>query len=70
VRFPGLTRRAPRAKRVGDRRLVLRNCVIDEGRPLGAVLQEKAPNHLPPLRSKAVVVSSEGLKGPKVYRVR
>ena len=51
---------APRAKRVGDRRLVLRNCVVDEGRPLGVVLQEKAPNHLPLLRSKAVVVSSEG----------
>jgi hypothetical protein len=47
---------APRAKRVGDRRLVLRNCVVDEGRSLGVVLQGRAPNHLPLLRSKAVVV--------------
>jgi hypothetical protein len=64
VQVPGPTRRAPRAKRVGDRRLVLRNCVVDEGRSLGVVLQEKAPNHLPLLRPKAVVVSREG-KGPR-----
>jgi hypothetical protein len=40
------------------------NYVVDEGRSLGAVLQEKAPNHLPLLRPKAVVVSREG-KGPR-----
>ena len=39
------------------------NCLIDEGRPLGTVLQEKVPNHLPLLQAKAVVVSREG-KGP------
>jgi hypothetical protein len=43
----------------------LRNYVVDEGRPLGVVLQEKTPNHLPPLRAKAVVVSSEGKKARK-----
>lgn len=32
-------------------------CTKDEGRPLGAVMQVKAPNHLKLLRSKAVVVS-------------
>jgi len=35
---------------------------MEEG-PLGTVLQEKVPNHLPLLQSKAVVVSREG-KGP------
>jgi hypothetical protein len=36
------------------------NYVVDEGRSLGVILQEKTPNHLPLLRSKAVVVSREG----------
>ena len=36
------------------------NCLIDEGRPLGAGLQEQAPNHLRRLWSKAMVVSAEG----------
>jgi hypothetical protein len=36
---------------------------MDEGRPLGTVLQEKVPNCLPLLHAKAVVVSREG-KGP------
>lgn len=35
----------------------VRCCTRDEGRPLGAALQEEAPNHLKLLRSKAVVVS-------------
>lgn len=39
LRFEVLFLSAPRAKRVGDARLVLRNCVVDEGRPLGVVLQ-------------------------------
>jgi hypothetical protein len=30
----------------------LRSCVVDEGRPLGIVLQEKVPNCLPLLLSK------------------
>jgi len=34
-----------------------RSCTRDEGRPLGAALQEEAPNHLKLLRPKAVVVS-------------
>jgi len=45
------------------------NYVVDEGRCLGVVLQGKAPNHLPLLRSKAVVVSRKA-KGLEVDRVR
>ena len=37
----------------------MRNCTRDEGRPLGAGLQEQASNHLKLLRSKALVVSVE-----------
>ena len=37
----------------------MRNCTRDEGRPLGAGLQEEASNHLKLLRSKALVVSVE-----------
>jgi hypothetical protein len=32
----------------------------DEGRPLGAAIQVEAPNHLKPLRPKAVVVNVKG----------
>jgi hypothetical protein len=39
------------------------NCSTDEGRPLGTGLQERVPNHLRRLWSKAMVVSAEG-KGP------
>ena len=35
----------------------MRNCARDEGRPLGAGLQEQASNHLKLLWSKAMVVS-------------
>jgi len=35
------------------------NCARDEGRPLGADLQELASNHLKLLWSKAMVVSVE-----------
>ena len=38
----------------------VRNCLTDEGRPLGAGLQEQTPNHLRRLWSKAKVVNSEG----------
>ena len=38
----------------------MRNCFIDEGRPLGVGLQEQASNHLRRLWSKAMVVSTEG----------
>jgi hypothetical protein len=41
----------------------MRNCLTDEGRPLGIGLQERIPNHLRRLWSKAMVVSAEG-KGP------
>jgi hypothetical protein len=44
-RFPCATRRVSRATGVAP----LRNYISDEGRPLGAVLQGKAPNH-PELR--------------------
>src|ERR1700687_3890439 len=39
---------------------VVRNCLTDEGRPLGTGLQERVPNHLRRLWSKAMVVSAEG----------
>ena len=38
----------------------MRNCLTDEGRPLGTGLQEQVPNHLRRLWSKAMVVSAEG----------
>ena len=41
----------------------VRNCLTDEGRPLGTDLQEWVPNHLWRLWTKAMVVSAEG-KGP------
>jgi hypothetical protein len=37
----------------------VRNCAKDEGRSLGAGLQEQASNHLKLLWSKAMVVSVE-----------
>jgi len=37
--------------------LSVRNCTKDEGRPLGAALQEEASNHLKLRRSRALVVS-------------
>ena len=41
----------------------MRNCLTDEGRPLGIGLQGQVPNHLRRLWSKAMVVNAEG-KGP------
>jgi hypothetical protein len=38
----------------------VRNCLTDEGRPLGTGLQGQDPNHLRRLWSKAMVVSTEG----------
>jgi hypothetical protein len=38
----------------------VRNCLTDEGRPLGVGLQEHAPNHLWRLWPKATVVNAEG----------
>ena len=46
-----------------SRELNVRNCLTDEGRPLGIGLQERIPNHLRRLWTKAMVVSAEG-KGP------
>ena len=40
-----------------------RCCTGDEGRPFGASLQGKAPNHLKLHRSRAVVVSVEEKAG-------
>jgi hypothetical protein len=37
----------------------VRNCLTDEGGPLGTGLQERVPNHLKLLWSKAMVVSVE-----------
>jgi len=39
--------------------MAARNCAEDEGRPLGAGLQEQASKHLKLLWSKAMVVSVE-----------
>ena len=44
----------------GPRGRVVRNCLTDEGGPLGTGLQEQVSNHLRRLRSKALVVSTEG----------
>ena len=41
----------------------MRNCLTDEGRSLGIGLQERIPNHLRRLWSKATVVSAKA-KGP------
>ena len=38
----------------------VRNCLTDEGRPLGTGLQEQVPNHLRRLWPKAMVVNAEG----------
>ena len=38
----------------------MRNCLTDEGRPLGTGLQEQVPNHLRRLCSKGKVVNAEG----------
>ncbi len=38
----------------------MRNCLTDEGRPLGTGLQERVPNHLRRLWPKAMIVSAEG----------
>ena len=42
----------------------VRNCLTDEGGPLGTDLQEQVPNHLRRLWSKATVVNAKG-KGPE-----
>jgi hypothetical protein len=44
----------------GRKGLEVCNCSTDEGRPLGTGLQERVPNHLRRLWSKAMVVSTEG----------
>ena len=44
----------------GRKGRVVRNCLTDEGRPLGTGLQGQVPNHLRRLWSKAMVVSTEG----------
>ena len=45
------------------------NCARDEGRPLGAGLQEQALNHLKLHRSRAVVVSVKEKSGPRLGRI-
>jgi hypothetical protein len=42
------------------------NCTRDEGRPLGAGLQEQASNHLKLLWSKAMVVSIKEKSRPRI----
>ena len=44
----------------------IRCCTRDEGRPLGAILQEQASNHLKPLWPKAVEVSIQSFSLPLV----
>jgi len=53
----------------GRKGLEVRNCLTDEGRPLGTGLQEQVPNHLRRLWSKAMVVSTGG-KRPGKNQVR
>ena len=48
----------------------MRNCTRDEGRPLGAGLQEQASNHLKLLWSKAMVVSVEEKSRLRLWQVR
>jgi hypothetical protein len=43
-----------------QRAVGVRNCLTDEGRPLGIGLQEQVPNHLRRLWPKAMVVNAEG----------
>ncbi len=45
----------------------MRNCLTDEGGPLGTGLQEQVPNHLRRLQPKAMVVNAEG-KGLAMIR--
>jgi hypothetical protein len=47
---------------------IMRCCAGDEGRPLGAVWQEKASNHLKLLWAKARVVSVEEKAGQEPVR--
>ena len=47
-------------RREGRKGLEVYNCSTDEGRSLGIGLQERVPNHLRRLWSKAMVVSTEG----------
>jgi hypothetical protein len=69
VKFPGSTRRATRANESAtDDSFACR--VIDEGRPLGVVVQAKAPNYLPLLRFKERGSEQRRLKGPEVNRVK
>jgi hypothetical protein len=49
-----------RHERERPRGRVVRNCLTDEGGPLGTGLQERVPNHLRRLWPKAMVVSAEG----------
>jgi len=44
----------------GPRGRVVRNCLTDEGGPLGTGLQERVPNHLRRLWLSAMVVCAEG----------
>jgi hypothetical protein len=50
----------PRAQTQPLKAKEVRNCLTDEGRPLGVGLQEQAPNHLRRLWPKATVVNAEG----------
>src|SRR5262252_2217521 len=50
----------PRAQTQPLKAREVRNCLTDEGRPLGVGLQEQAPNHLRRLWPKATVVNAEG----------
>jgi len=45
-------------------------CTRDEGRPLGADLQEQAPNHLKLLCSKAILTTAPWAQAAKVSEKR
>src|SRR5258707_11246405 len=62
-------RQCATSTKTAERAVGVRNCLTDEGRPLGTGLQGQVPNHLRRLWSKAMVVSTEGKGLAKTRRV-
>jgi hypothetical protein len=60
IHFYGLPTIVCHERNDSQRAVGVRNCLTDEGRPLGIGLQEQVPNHLRRLWPKAMVVNAEG----------
>jgi hypothetical protein len=60
IHFDGIPTIVCHEHKRSQRAVGVRNCLTDEGRPLGIGLQEQVPNHLRRLWSKAMVVNAEG----------